>query len=110
MFNCKMSFIKDVNVDSLSGPITADLSGADIVVQGEEPVEEHTQPNQGSWQQPASVEPLKIPTFNFHLKIFLINYKEKIHKCTKWKFPIMFALLLEKLLFKLILLKSFTGK
>ena len=53
---CKIPFIKFLNVDSLSGPITADLSGADIVVQGEETVEEHSQPNHGSWQQPTSVK------------------------------------------------------
>ena len=75
MFNCKMSFIKFLNVDSLSGPITADLSGTDIVVQGEEPVEEHTQPNHGSWQQPASIETWKVRIINFQfLKIFWINF------------------------------------
>ena len=72
---CKIPFIKFLNVDSLSGPITADLSGTDIVVQSEESVQEHTQTNQGSWQQPASVETWEVRRINFQfLKIFWINF------------------------------------
>ena len=44
------------HLDLLSGPITADFSGTDIVVQGEEPIEEHSKTNQCSWQQPSCVE------------------------------------------------------
>ena len=44
------------HLDLLSGPITADFSGADIVIQGKEPIEEHTKTNQCSWQQPSCVE------------------------------------------------------
>ena len=42
--------------NSLPGAVTADLPGADVVVQREQPVQEHPQPNQCGRQQPTSVE------------------------------------------------------
>ena len=41
----------------LLGLEAADLPGADVVVEGEETVEEHAQPHHGRRQQPARVEP-----------------------------------------------------
>ena len=49
------SFIPSLS-NSLPGAVTADLPGADVVVQREQPVQEHPQPNQCGRQQPTSVE------------------------------------------------------
>lgn len=64
-------------VNLLPGLITADLSGADIVVQGEQPVQEHTKTNQSGWQQPASVETCKKTKHEYQN---LISYKIVIWK------------------------------
>ena len=44
----------------LPGLLTAHLLGADVVVEGEEAVEEDHQADQGGRQQPASVEPWRL--------------------------------------------------
>ena len=45
------------NLYLLPGLITAHLPSTDVVIQSEETIEEHTETNHGSREQPASVEP-----------------------------------------------------
>ena len=79
----------------LLGLEAADLPGADVVVEGEEAVEEHAQPHHGRRQQPARVEPWNKMESNkvvFVLRLFKGILKEEsaswlcqqlcVHVCT----------------------------
>ena len=45
------------NLYLLPGLVTAHLPSTDVVIQSEETIEEHTETNHSSGEQPASVEP-----------------------------------------------------